>query len=327
MSNLPSDIREAAASFVINPEVTAGDCEALQQYCSDDETYMKKLLLARGLIAGGILLHVLHGKRWSVTYGLHPTRCLCAVPYRAKGVPAATAEFGHPDVAIALTCLSYYYAGLTDAQLQTCLEIGQKADDPSAEYRTWTEADPSFPVHLSHWDAVNLEDHQQCNTHLFPALRHNKKVADFFLTNVVFPREGKEFDQKLSTSGWDIPARPESTKISTGFSGTNDNRFLLPSTISQHDLPDLRHTSGKVLEFLSRPENLSYFCAIDSQGGQMSSESLLKFLVHTDPSVRVLIDVGAQILDLSNDEVIAVWLALVSDVDAGVYFDADDRAW
>ncbi|KAL8627825.1 hypothetical protein Q9189_006473 [Teloschistes chrysophthalmus] len=325
MTNLPIDIQAAATSFISDPEVAMIDCKAIESYCAEDEAFLKKLLLVRGLIAGDILLHVLHGKRWLVNYGLHPTRCLCAVPYRAKGVPAATAEFGHPDVAIALTCLSYYYSGLTDDQLRTCLELLLKADGPTADYRTWTMADQSFPPHLSHWNAVNLEDQQQCKTELFPALRLNKKVADFFMQNVVFPKEGKEFDQKLSTSGWDIPAQPGSTKITTGFSGTNDNRFLLPSCISQQDLPELRHTSGKVLEFLARPENLSYSCARAQGGGQLSSERLLEFFMRIDGSIRVLIDVGAQILDLSNDQVVAKWLVHVPDAEGGIYFDVDDR--
>ncbi|KAL8731663.1 MAG: hypothetical protein Q9166_003242 [cf. Caloplaca sp. 2 TL-2023] len=326
MSNLPTRVRKAAASFIIDHDVTDNNCSTVQSFCTEDEKYLKRLLMARGLIACGILSHVLHDKRWSVNYGLHPTRCLCAVPYRAKGVPAATAEFGHPDVWIALTCLSYYYAGLKNDQIRLCLEILQKADDPSAEFGTWTKADKFFPRYLVHWNAVNLEDHQQCEEQLFPALRLNKKVADFYLSNVVFPKEGKEFDQKLSTSGWDIPARLQSIHVTTGFSGTNDNRFLLPSSILQRDLPELKHTSGKVLEFLSRPENLSYHCAKDSLGAQLSSEGLLQVIMSSDPSIRVLIDVGAQILDLSNEQVIARWLVLVHDADAGVYFDENDYA-
>ncbi|KAL8861603.1 MAG: hypothetical protein Q9178_002128 [Gyalolechia marmorata] len=326
VSTLPPDVSRVVAYFIARHDVTVADCKIIQSYFINDEAYLKKLLFARGLIACGILLHVLHDKRWSVTYGLHPTRCLCAVPYRAKGVPAATAEFGHPDVALALTCLSYYYTGLTNDQLRASLEILHKADDPSLEYGTWTIEDPSFPKPLRYWNAINLEDHRQCNEILFPALRFNKKVADFFMTNVVFPKEGKEFDQKLSTSGWDIPARPCSKQITTGFSGTNDNRFLLPSSISQRDLPELQHTSGKVLEFLSRPENLSYTCAKDSKGCQLSSPGLLDCIMRVNSSVRVLIDVGAQILDLSNDEVIARWLVLEPNADAGVFFSADDHA-
>ncbi|KAL8894541.1 MAG: hypothetical protein Q9192_004234 [Flavoplaca navasiana] len=324
MSNLPREVLEAAASFITLEHVSNADCKTIKMYFSQDEDYLKKLLLVRGLIACGILLHVLHDKRWLVTYGLHLTRCLCAVPYRARGVPAPTAEFGHPDISIALTCLSYYYTGLTNDQLRASLEILQKADDPSLEYGAWIK-DDSIPIHLQHWNAVSLENHQQCDEQLFPALRFNKKVADFFMTNVVFPKEGKEFDQKLSTSGWDIPARSYSKRITTGFSGTNDNRFLLPSSISQHDLPELRHTSAKVLAYLLRPENLSYTCAMDDKGRQLSSQGLLDCIMRVDSSIRVLIDVGAQILDLSNEDVVAQWLTLDVDADAGVFFSSADH--
>ncbi|KAL8900129.1 MAG: hypothetical protein Q9207_005838 [Kuettlingeria erythrocarpa] len=327
MSNLPASVKEAATAFITDEHVSESYCRLIEAHCADDKMYLKKLLSMRGLIAGGILLHALHDKRWSVNYGLHPTRCLCAVPYRAKGVPAPTAEFGHPDVTIALTCLSYYYNGLTDARIRNCLEIVQKSDDPTAEFDTWVSVDlDSFPAQLRHWSAVNLEDQRQCEHVLFPALRFNKKTADFFMTNVVFPKEGKQFEQKLSTSGWDIPARPNTAKITTGFSGTNDNRFLLPSTITQHDLPELRHTSGKVLEFVSRPENRRYSCARDDKGAHLSTEALLQFIQSSDPNVRVLIDVGAQILDLANDQVIEHWLPIVPNADAGVFFDENDYA-
>ena len=40
-----------------------------------------------------------------------------AVPFRAKDVAADNTEFGHPDIAIGLTQLFYYYDGLTDNQM------------------------------------------------------------------------------------------------------------------------------------------------------------------------------------------------------------------
>ncbi|KAL8801978.1 MAG: hypothetical protein Q9182_004107 [Xanthomendoza sp. 2 TL-2023] len=326
MSTLPPVVKKAANYLITKSSVSEEDCKIVERHYLKDESYIKKLLFVRGLIAGGILFHILFSKRWSVNYGLHPIRCLCAVPYRAKGVPAPAAEFGHPDVTIALTCLSYYYTGLADDQILACLDLLQKSDDPSAEYSTWTRADPSFPANLRYWSSVNLEDHRQCREQLFPGLRFNKKTADYFMANIVFPREGKEFDLKLSTSGWDIPAKPGSTNITTGFSGTNDSRFSLPSFISQHDVPALSHTSGKVLEILAKPENLAYFCAKADKGGLLTSVGLLEFVQQSDTRARVLIDVGAQILDLSNDEVVTQWLSLLPDAAAGVYFDANDHA-
>lgn len=230
------------------------------------------------------------------------------------------------DVTISLTCLSYYYSGLSDQQLHKCFEILQKSDDPSLEYGTWTQADRLYPEKLRSWTAVNLEDDQQCTGILFPALRRNKKAADFFLTSVVFPQECKEFDQKLSSSGWDIPARPGGNQLTTGFSGTNDNRFLLPFSITQRDLPELQHTSGKVLNFVTRHENLRYFCAQDDQGHKLPSLELLKAIMQFDHSVRVIIDVGAQILDMSNFEVASQWMNIVPSADAGLFFDEGDRA-
>ena len=123
-------------NFITRPDISNYDCKEIDSFCRKDEAMLKKPLFVRGLISSGILLHALHDHRWSVTYGLHPVRCLFVVPHRAKGVPAPSAEIGHPDVAIALTCLSYYYDGLEYTQVRTCLELVKKADDPTAEYET-----------------------------------------------------------------------------------------------------------------------------------------------------------------------------------------------
>ena len=321
--NLPD--RGLLYTFLLNKEVGEIESTAVATRCGEDESLMKRILLIRGLIAHRLLLFVLSGKRWSVNFGQHPSRCLVAVPYRAKGVPAATAEFGHPDVTVLLTCLTYYYAGLDDHQMRLCFELLQKADDPSLEYRNWIQRSHNLPPELRKWNAVNLEDEQQCYNVLFPALKYSKKVADFYMANVVFPREAKEFDHKLSTSGWDIPLNPDGSRFTTGFSGTNDNRFLLPSSISQQDLPELRHTSGKVLYHVTRPENLRYDCAKDENGRQLSAEGLLHFITSLDGKARILIDVGAQVLETANEDVVKSWIRLVDDADAGIFFSADDK--
>ena len=309
--------------FISDRPVSNGDCEILNSIFIEQESFTQKLLLVRGLLAYEILLFVLCSKRWSVNYGLHQSRCLSAVPYRAKGVPAPSAEFGHPDVAIALTCMSYYYTGLTTVQLKECLEILQKSDDPSLEYDAWIKKCDELPNYLRSWTAVNLEDERQFDNELYPHLRYCKKVADFFMTNVVFPKEGKEFDEKLSSSGWDLVAN-KGSHLTTGFSGTNDNRFLLPLFISQQDLPELRHTSGKVLNDVLRKENLLYHCAKDTNGRQLTTKGLITFFMQIDRDVRVLIDVGAQVLDMPNLDLIKAWMDITSDVDAGVFFDEDD---
>ena len=321
----PPHVLEAIERFLQEVNVSADDFRIICGFLKGSDSTMKNLLLVRGLIAHKVLLFVLCSKRWLVNYGLHPTRCLTAVPYRAKGIPAPSAEFGHPDVAIALTCLTYYYTGLSDSQIRTSIELLQKVDDPSLEYQTWTRGCHSLPAGLRDWAAVNLEDERQCIQELFPALRYSKKAADFFMARVVFPKEGKEFDERLSTSGWDIPSPSNAKHLTTGFSGTNDNRFLLPLTIHQRDLPQLQHTSGKVLDYVLRQENLGYYCAKDEAGGQLFGEGLLRLMMATDPAIRVLIDVGAQVLDLQNRDLVSAWLEICPQADAGVYFDDEDN--
>lgn len=319
----PAPIKETVLRFIHDREVSDQDCLILKSNFSSRESFMQKLLLVRGLLAYKILLFVLRNKRWLVNYGLHPSRCLSAVPYRAKGVPAQQAEFAFPDVFVTLTILSYYYSGLTNIQIRQTLQLLAKADDPSLEYASWTRKCTNLPQYLRSWTAVNLEDDQMCHEVLFPQLRYGKKVADYFMTCVVFPKEGKEFHEKLSTSGWDIVSETK-THITTGFSGTNDNRFVLPLSISQQDLPELRHTSGKVLDFVLREENLAYHLAQDSRGRQLSSEGLIRYITQVDISVKVILDVGAQVLDTSNRDFVKAWMKAVPDVEAAVFFSEED---
>lgn len=78
---------------------------------------------------------------------------------QAKGVPSPSSEWGHPDVAIVLTCLSFYYEGLSVTQLKRAFEQLAKADEPSIEYSLWTAED--VPEAFKNFKAINVEDGQQ----------------------------------------------------------------------------------------------------------------------------------------------------------------------
>lgn len=67
------------------------------------------ILILNGLLQFDVLKLMLT-KRWRVNYGVNKNG-LMAVPFRAKDVAADMTEFGHADVAIGLTQLSYYYSG------------------------------------------------------------------------------------------------------------------------------------------------------------------------------------------------------------------------
>ena len=129
---------------------------------------------------------------------------MLAVPYRAKDVPAPRAEFGHPDVAVMLTCLSYYYQGLDEKQLMTCFEVLLQLDSPDMEYDLWIRDWSTAPECLRQVNGINIKSREQWKKDLFPIFSRNKATIDFYLSQVVFPKEGKEFPYKLSSSGWDL---------------------------------------------------------------------------------------------------------------------------
>ncbi|KAG6852418.1 hypothetical protein C0991_012190, partial [Blastosporella zonata] len=228
----PAHVRVAASDFVRGHRGNSDALQTLRSFVHDASAW-KHLLLFRGFLGHGLLRFVLQEKRWRVDYGLDLTRTLLAVPYHAKDLPSLRADFGHPDVALALTCLSYYYGGLTEEQLHQCFELLFKLDDPPLEYNQWVSGQDQIPLSFRDIKGINLDDHDQRKSILGPLFRKNKAVVDFYLSNVVFPRYAKQFPKKLSTSSWDLAETKG--QVTTGFSGTNDNRYLLPTSIEQDD--------------------------------------------------------------------------------------------
>lgn len=108
----------------------------------------------------------------------------------------------------------------------------------------------------------------------------------------------------------------------------NNNRFLLPWSVPQRDLPQLLHTNAMVLGLLLREQNQQCILAQDEGGRQLRAAQLLDLISRHDPPVRVIIDVGAQILELSNWSIAQLWLSLprLRDVEAAIFFDEHDEA-
>ena len=300
-------------------------CQDQDHSALGDSPILKPVLLLRGLLSHGVLLTVLKEKRWRVDYGLDISRSMLAVPYRAKDSPSPRAEFGHTDVAICLTCLSYYYEGLTDAQLVDCFEQLFKTDNPNQEYEHWIKyCYKDLPKTLHSLRGLNLDDPVQRNVHIFPQLRYCKAVIDFFLSTIVFPKHMKEFPYKLSTSGWDLAHdRSSFGQLVTGFSGTNDNRFLLPQMIGQVDLEAHTRTNAMGLDCILRQENNKVIHLPDAA---KNIRGMLEHLRDEEADARVLLDVGAQVLELQNKEVAALWLEvdLRPEIEAAVFVDSKD---
>ncbi|KAG2040979.1 hypothetical protein BDR03DRAFT_1007740 [Suillus americanus] len=317
--HMKDSIREYLTLSTIGPQLL----HDVRNYCAGSSLW-NGLLLIRGLLAHGILIYTLKDRRWRVDYGLDPQRTMLAVPYRAKDVPSSRAEFGHPDIAVALTCLSYYCGGLTEKQVALCFRQLLKQDSPALEYETWIKglSLDSLPGNLRHLSGINVDSTEQFTDCLVPLFGRNKAVVDFFLAQLVFPKQAKEFPNKLSCSAWDLAERKFSGLPTTGFSGTNDFRYLLPITITQHSLDHQRGTNARVLSHLLQQENDYYDDSLAAGGG---ARELLNVIAKQSPEIRVLLDVGAQVLDLQNDEVAKIWLDINQDAQAAIYFNRHDE--
>ncbi|KAH8744369.1 hypothetical protein F5883DRAFT_722279 [Diaporthe sp. PMI_573] len=320
-------IRRLALDYMVSSEATDDGIEMIygESAGSSSTSAAKTLLLLRGLFSKGILDFCLRQKRYRVHYGLALKRrppTMLAVPYRAKDSPAPRSEFSHPDVVIVLTCLSYYYGGLSNDELSVCFEHLSKSDRAEQEYDGWAREAPKLDASLRYYSAINVKDRKQCLEVVFPALRYGKSVVDFYLSTVVFPREMKEFPLKLSASGWDLAKRK--THPLTGFSGTNDSKYVLPLPIRSLDLREQQHTNAAVLECLIGDENC--VMEITPAESQSTTDALLAAVVGCEPKVQVILDVGAQIIQLDNRQMAEAWLRIAPEkAEAAIFFNNCDE--
>ncbi|PVH87759.1 hypothetical protein DL98DRAFT_544883 [Cadophora sp. DSE1049] len=313
--------REVVLEYITDLQISKPRAAILEDKVFKTQFTKMSLLLLRGLFAAGVLEFVFAKKRWRVNYGLDPSRSMLAVPYHAKDNPSPRSEFSHPDTAIALTCLSYYYGGLTDEQIHDSFEELLLSDQSQEEYVRWIQYSEDFPKKFKRLAGVNLRDKHQCTQELFPSLRHSKGLIDYYLEHLVFPKEMKEFSNKLSSSGWEI-AR-EKAHPTTSFSGTNDSKYMLPIPIKQCELPEQLSTNAEVLACLLQPENI-YDTVYAPRVEALDAAALLDIAVNMDPPIRVLLDVGAQLLE-DNERIASNWLEKVSpDYTQAVVFIHDD---
>ena len=235
-NHIPTALQSAIRSFISDEDIlqiaeTAKKVEEYAKHPDQPKCHLwNGLLLLRGLLTSNILVLALSERRWRVDYGLvsqerrrdpfdhpiGPVPTMLAVPYRAKDVPAPNTQFDHPELTIILTCLSYYYAGLSEEQLRTSFEILLDQDDPSTEYALWiNEYDrKSVPDSLQELSDISLKSSEQWDSVIFPLFSRNQAAVDFYLSRVVFPKEAKQFPWKLSGSSWDLAEKRE--KLITG---------------------------------------------------------------------------------------------------------------
>lgn len=319
--------RDQAEKFITDPNMPRIEGEDFLKACGNFDGFSTAMLyLLRGLFAHNIIFFILRDKRWKVDYGLDLKRTGLAVPYRAKDSPAGRAEFSHPDVAITTTITSYYYGGLNPAQLKLCFKRLYHSDNPAMLYEGWTKGILDLDRSLWTMSGINLDDVNQWN-YIEEKFQYNKAVIDFYLCEFVFPRKAKEFKDKLSTSGWDIAEVKKNP--TTGYSGTNDNQYILPVSITQLNREAQLSTNARVLKYLLQKEN-TYLPVEVEYTGRLGFNKILRLIEKAEETygkpVRVLLDVGAQVLDYSNWQVAWSWMQSLPEkkVEAAVYFDEAD---
>ncbi|OBS15064.1 hypothetical protein FPOA_14080 [Fusarium poae] len=155
-------------------------------------------------------------------------------------------------------------------------------------------------IAFKHIQGVNLKDHVQCVSEVFPYIKYSKAAIGYYLCRMVFAKESREFPHKLSASGWDLGKQKQNP--TTGFSGTNDSWYVLPLDMKQLDIPEQKHTNALVLEYLLQPENAIAPVRPEVKGMALDSKSLLDMVISMDPTTRVILDVGAQVIDFTNLE-------------------------
>ncbi|XP_055325640.1 uncharacterized protein LOC129579505 [Sitodiplosis mosellana] len=314
------DTKKPSVKHLLGSEENKGQFDdksakkAIEKFSKDKQNI---IWILSGLLRFEVLKLALT-KRWRVNYGVDVKgKRKMAVPFKAKDVAAEMAEFGHPDVAVCFTQMSYYYSGLSDAELFQVFNILEDSSDKANIYAKWISGIPNDQVDASieSYSGINLDDPDQRNDVLFPLFRRNMNVIDFWLSNVVYPQELKIFKKKLMCTAWDLCSEHLEHRV-TGFSGTNDTKDILPVTISQNDLAELERTNEEMRQILLSPKNMVY-----EKSAKVSTE-ILQELVQRD--IRVLLDSGALMLELNNKETAVEWLKLALDRDAAIYFDEQD---
>ncbi|KYQ92558.1 hypothetical protein DLAC_06549 [Tieghemostelium lacteum] len=281
----------------------------------NDSNFKYLALMYRGLFLYGVLLHSLQ-KIPTKDYGFaSTTRTRLAVPYRAKDTPSERAEYGHPDIALVLTHFAYYNQGLTYEQFVQVIEyltIKEK-HQAKAIYTSWVEEEVTVPDHYKSITCIAISNSSLMKA-LYQIFRFNMLVINFYLSSLVLPYETKAYPEKLFANAWDITAHKKYP--TTGFSGTNDTSCLLPLTIEQKDLKELKYTNFEVIKYILSQSN-------NDQVEMVNKDTIFNQLITNKHKPRVLIDTGALMIGKSNLQVAKDWLKQSDPtlIDGALYFD------
>ena len=235
-----------------------------------------------------------------------------------KDVPSRSSEFAHADIAIGLTILAYRHHGLRTDDVRDLVrqlkrnfrrEKGMRDRRPSfVRFEGWCK-DNSSTLPL---DLFRYQDRTQILT-LGKCIGQNLDAISYFLSILVFPRTMRFHREKISGSGHELVYM---FSTCMGFSGT-------PSTIIPSDLGHCMFepgSEGRILDTICRVSSV-----IDLNE-EWNSESLLRHVAKSKEKYRALIDTGALITELSNEQVARKLLDLGLEwCDGVIFLDEFDR--
>ncbi|CAN0109509.1 unnamed protein product, partial [Ascophyllum nodosum] len=257
-----------------------------------------------------------------------------AIPFYASNIPAKRSEWKQPDVAITLTILSYYYDGLSKAELRDALSQLLSNSAQTEYFNSWLALTDPSPEDLKKMDdvrKVDLSNIPQMDL-MHEHFGRNYEVVNFWLNSIVLPRETKLCPRSMGTNAWFLAYNTNGAI--TGFSGTNDNHRLLPLHVrrSRDDaLPALSGTNGRMLDLIL--QNKRYITLDQRSAGSNSAvrteawKTLLGLVV--DERVDVLIDCGAFLGRITGGEAAAFLLSaegqLSTQFRGVIFFDQNKR--
>jgi hypothetical protein len=264
-----------------------------------DKSEWEQLLLLRGLLGHGILSYVL-SKRVFVDYGIDVRReKKIAVPFIGADIPTDRAEFAHPDISILFTILAFYYKGLEMSEFHQAilqfLRLGSSAKD--AKFREWmldiskSEITNEELETFVNYRKIDISNNMQ-QQYMFKYLKRNMNLIHLYLNRNIFPEGTRQYPEKHFGTSWDLV----DSKRVNGFSGTNDNKKLLPLQVTQLEpkISSLLGTNGRVLQLLFENSSL---LQINNDGWKCLLDAVANSGVHA------LIDTGSLLGGASNANV------------------------
>ena len=259
------------------------------------------------------------------------SRLMMAVPFVGKDVPSRSSEFAHPDVLIGLTILSYRYEGMRKKDLKSLVtqlkqdfsrQVGPRDKRSSfVMFNEWLRLSSTTDENLKSATSVlplplfQPTDRRQL-AKLYTLIRRIPQVVHYFLRQHVFPACMNFQQLKISACGHELGSSILFSKR-IGFSGTPSN--LLPM-----DLGDCIYepgSDGQVINVLT-----SQSVTTAEVKYNWNARSLLKDIATSEPPFHALIDTGALITGMDNEEVAKYLLNhLPTWMEGVVYLDRQDR--